>query len=245
MSRCQRVARPIALCLRPAYSTQVAVPAKSTTTARLLSHSASRHDVETTTTSSPADTQATHDLLNANVASADTGASAESRAELKARWLDPNTTTLAWAERKLLKQGRNPIGNRRRRAAVRQTPDIPFEQLPYHAFQEARKLLAADRAEQLEEIKQAHQRVKTVEATPAEKYRHGELRRGLKLYNLRKHVEYLKIQADINDPNVKRRFQDGQGEPHMDHLPSFVHRHTDHLFSYSRRHEEAYLSLLC
>lgn len=222
MSRCQRAARPIALCLRPAYSAQLAVPAKPTATARLLSHSASRHDVEPTTTSSPADAQATHGLLNANVASTDAGAASESadspssdkKAELKARWLDPNTTTLSWAEKKLLKQGRNPIGDRRRRAAVRQTPSVPFEQLPYHAFQEARKLLAEDRAEQLEKIKQAYQRIKTVEATPAEKYRHGQLRKGLKLYNLRKRLEYLKIQADINDPAVKRRFQDGHGEPH-------------------------------
>lgn len=95
---------------------------------------------------------------------------------------------------------------------MRQTTGIPFEQLPYHCFQEARKVLAADRAIKLEEIKKAHQRVKTVEAMPAEKYKGGERAKKTKLKSLRDHLEYLKIQADINDPAVKRKWEDGFGK---------------------------------
>ena len=28
---------------------------------------------------------------------------------------------------------------------------------------------------------------------------------------MRKYLEYLKIQADINDPLIKKRFEDGEG----------------------------------
>ncbi|PSS00749.1 phosphatidylethanolamine-binding protein [Coniella lustricola] len=215
MSRCHQAARPIALCLRPRCSTQVAGPSIATATARLFSNSTVRSDGEPTTTISTAgaaaDAQAMQHLVHAN-ATPDTTISpdeATRRKELKAQWLDPNTTVLPWAEKKLQKRGIELVGSRRRRAAVRQTAGIPFEQLPYHCFQEARKVLAADRAIKLEEIKKAHQRVKTVEAMPAEKYKGGELGKSQKLKSLREHLEYLKVQADINDPTVKRKWEDG------------------------------------
>lgn len=219
MSRCHQVARPIALCLRPRSTTQVAGPSIASTAARFFSHSASHRDVEPTTTtttasSAAADTQATADLVHANSTpdiSIDSEAKAAAKRELKARWMDPNTTTLPWAEKKLIKKGINPIGSRRRRAAIRQTLSIPFEQLPYHCFQEARKLLAEDRAQKLDDIKKAHLRLKTVEAQPADTYRGGESHKFKKLRSLRKHLEYLKIQADMNDPAVKRKFEDGFG----------------------------------
>lgn len=221
MSRCQQVARPIALCLRPRGATQLAGPSISSATARFLSNSAPRRDVEPTTTtasSSAADTQATADLVHANSkpslspkAQAKLAAKLAAKRELKAQWLDPNTTTLPWAEKKLIKKGVSPIGSRRRRAAVRQTLNIPFEQLPYHCFQEARKLLAEDRAQKLENIRKAYQKLKTLEAQPAETYRGGEEYKFKKMRSLRKHLEYLKVQADMNDPAVKRKFEDGFG----------------------------------
>lgn len=125
--------------------------------------------------------------------------------------MDPNTTTLPWAEKKLLKKGIDPIGSRRRRAAIRQTLSIPFEQLPYHCFQEARKLLAEDREQKLDGIRKAYQKLKTAEAQPAESYRGGEDYKFKRLRSLRKHLEYLKVQADMNDPAVKRKFEDGFG----------------------------------
>lgn len=227
MSRCQQVARPIALCLRPRCATQLIGPSISTATARFLSNSAALRDVEPTTTtpsSSAADAQATADLVHANsnpevsakaAAKAAKAAKAEAKAaakrELKAQWLDPNITTLPWAEKKLIKKGINPIGSRRRRAAVRQTLNIPFEQLPYHCFQEARKLLAEDRAQKLEDIRKTYQKLKTLETQSADTYRGGEEYKSKKMRSLRKHLEYLKVQADMNDPAVKRKFEDGFG----------------------------------
>lgn len=224
MSRCQQVARPIALCLRPRCAAQITGPSISAATARFLSHSPALRDVEPTTTtpsSSAANAQATADLVHANAKpdlsakAAAKAAKAEAKAaakrELKARWMDPNTTTLPWAEKKLLKKGINPIGSRRRRAAVRQTLNIPFEQLPYHCFQEARKLLAEDRAQKLEDIKKTYQKLKTLEAQSADTYRGGEDFKSKKMRSLRRHLEYLKVQADMNDPAVKRKFEDGFG----------------------------------
>lgn len=126
--------------------------------------------------------------------------------------MDPNTTTLVWAERKLLKQGTEPVGSRRRRAAVRQSPNIPFEQLPYHAFQEARKVLGEDRAEKLEAIRETAEEIAKLKTRPASVYRAGEHHKQKKLDSLRRHLEYLKIQADINDPAVRRKYEDGHGE---------------------------------
>lgn len=204
MSRCQQAARPIARCLRQGPPAQAAAPSISAA-ARFFSNSTSRRDVEPTTTTSsstPAtDAQAAQDLGNATNA----------LKPLKEQWLDPNTTTLLWAERKLLRQGTDPIGSRRRRAAVRQSPNIPFEQLPYHAFQEARKILADDRAEKLEAIKETAEEIRKLEARPADVYRAGEHHKQKKLGSLRRHLDYLKVQADINDPAVLRKFEDGHG----------------------------------
>lgn len=199
------MALPLARCLRQGLATQSASPSVSAAAARSFSSSASRRDVETTTNSSStpaADAQSAQDLASAT----------NTENPLKEQWLDPNTTTLLWAERRLLKQGREPIGSRRRRAAVRQSPNIPFEQLPYHCFQEARKVLAEDRAEKLEELKETSVEIAKLEQRPANVYRAGEQFKQKRLESLRSHLENLKIQADINDPAVKRKFEDGLGK---------------------------------
>lgn len=221
MSRCQQAARPIALCLRQRLPTQLAAPSITTATARFFSYSPSRRDVEPTTTSSSPDAPGAADVAILEAKALQKSqyeaekAKKVARRELKARWMDPNTTTLEWAEKKLLKKGINPIGSRRRRAAVRQTLNIPFEQLPYHCFQMARQMLAEDRAEKLEEIKKAYQYLRNVEAMPVETYKGGLPFKNKKLASLRRHLEYLKIQADINDPAVKRKFEDGFGESYL------------------------------
>lgn len=212
MSRCHQVVRPMARCLRQGTSAQQASPSISAAAARFFSNSTSRRDVEPTTSSSTApaasaaDAQAVQDLANAPPKAPN---------PMREQWMDPNTTTLVWAERKLLKQGTEPIGSRRRRAAVRQSPNIPFEQLPYHAFQEARKVLGGDRAQKLEAISETSEEIRKLEARPADVYRAGEHHKQKKLDSLRRHLEYLKIQADINDPAVRRKWEDGHGKlPH-------------------------------
>lgn len=109
-----------------------------------------------------------------------------------------------------MRQGTFPIGSRRRRAALQSSNNIPFEQLPYQCFQEARKVLLADRAEKLEQIEMMRQRIARLEALSSEEAG-GEQSQKSRLRAMQLHLERLKIHADINDPLVKRKFEDGQG----------------------------------
>lgn len=131
---------------------------------------------------------------------------------MKERLLDPNTTTAHWAERKLVRQGTPPIGSRRRRAAIRTSQNLPFEQLPYQCFQEARAVLAEDRQEKIAAIRKEVAKIRRLEETPADKVVGGERVKIMRLISLRKQLERYKILADINDPIVKRRFEDGLGK---------------------------------
>ncbi|KAL2075505.1 hypothetical protein VTL71DRAFT_448 [Oculimacula yallundae] len=125
---------------------------------------------------------------------------------------DPATVTNPRHEKKLMKSGILPIGSRRRRAALQSSDDIPFEQLPYQCFQEARKVLAADRAEKLKLIATERLRISNLVATDAAKIQGGKETKERRLDSMRRHLEYLKIQADINDPLIKKRFEDGEGD---------------------------------
>ena len=123
--------------------------------------------------------------------------------------LDPNTV-LGWkAEQALTKAGTPPVGSRRRRAALRAAPNIPFEQLPYQCFQEALAIIRADREEKVAAIRTELAKIARLEGIKEEE---GAERRKLRISSLKKHVEELKILADINDPLVKRRFEDGLGK---------------------------------
>ena len=124
--------------------------------------------------------------------------------------LNPRLVTTRKEEHLLAAQGRTPIGSRRRRAAIQSTSNIPFEQLPYQCFQEARKILAADREQKLQHIAEERKRIAKVVATPMEKLG-GELSKRNKLHSMHMYLEQLKILADINDPMVKKRFEDGDG----------------------------------
>ncbi|KJZ70242.1 hypothetical protein HIM_10356 [Hirsutella minnesotensis 3608] len=111
-----------------------------------------------------------------------------------------------------MKAGKMPVGSRRRRVALRNTPDIPFEQLPYQAFQEARKILAADRQDKIARIAQELGKIAWLEARDPSEIKGGEVMKKTRLASLRREVERLKILADINDPLVKKRFEDGLGD---------------------------------
>lgn len=94
---------------------------------------------------------------------------------------------------------------------MRTTGDLAFEQLPYQTFQEARKILAADRQEKLDKIKATMEKIAALENEDASKVKGGEKTKNIRLGSLRKEIERLKIIADINDPLVKKRFEDGLG----------------------------------
>lgn len=121
-------------------------------------------------------------------------------------------TVLTWrGERSLMKAGKAPVGSRRRRAALRTSDNLPFEQLPYQCFQEARKVLAEDREEKIAQIQLTRQRIQKLEAKDASGVKGGAAMKQTTLQKLNERLEYLKIQADINDPMIKKRFEDGEG----------------------------------
>ena len=115
-----------------------------------------------------------------------------------------------------------PIGSRRRRVAMRSVDaELPFEQLPYQAFQDARKVLAADRAEKLEKIQFESGKISALEKKDGSIMKGGQMMKETKLKSLRKHLEELKILADVNDPVVKKRFEDGLGMTPYSHQTAY------------------------
>ncbi|CAK7274002.1 mitochondrial 54S ribosomal protein YmL35 [Sporothrix epigloea] len=151
---------------------------------------------------------------------------------------DPSTVTLPWAEKELMRRGTPPVGSRRRRAALQMATSmnrakagtdtladraggpVPFELMPYQCFQEARKVLQADREDKLRQIAAEAVKIRKLEEVLAGAAgdqnsitsRGGAAFLTKRLISLRQHVEHLKILADINDPLVKRRFEDGLGD---------------------------------
>ena len=125
--------------------------------------------------------------------------------------LDPNTVSTYREERLLLHHKKvHPIGSRRRRAAMQSSDNIPFEQMPYQCFQEARKVLAADREEKLAQIAQMRKRIAHYQNVPSEQQGGDASKKG-RLVRMQKYLEELKILADVNDPVIKKRFEDGMG----------------------------------
>ncbi|KAK3995611.1 phosphatidylethanolamine-binding protein [Cladorrhinum sp. PSN332] len=192
----QQVARPIVRSLRQAATNSSLICQSRPLAIRQFSSTSRRSDEPTTTNveaSGAAKLAADAALLGPKKAS-DTTVVAQGSEEELAKFLAPG------------------LGSRRRRAAMATTGNIPFEQLPYQCFQEARKVLAQDREEKIAKIVAETQRIKRLEAADASIFRGGEKYKQTRLESLRKHVEELKILADINDPMVKRRFEDGMGD---------------------------------
>jgi large subunit ribosomal protein L35 len=130
--------------------------------------------------------------------------------------LDAQTVEDKKQERRLLRrEGVQPVGSRRRRAALgrsslQKAAEIPFEQLPYQCFQEARKILLEDRKEKIKAIEIQQTRIKNLmEQDPA--VSGGPMQKEARLRSMQKYLEELVILADINDPVVKRKFEDGEG----------------------------------
>ncbi|KAK5094548.1 mitochondrial 54S ribosomal protein YmL35 [Exophiala xenobiotica] len=126
---------------------------------------------------------------------------------------NPETAFVPRLERKLVAAGTPPVGSRRRRMAIAQSQGIPFDQLPFQCFQEARKVLIEDRQEKLKQIETMRARVARLQETNGnDLHKGGEPYKQKRLASMRKELEHLKILADINDPNVKRRFEDKKGD---------------------------------
>lgn len=124
---------------------------------------------------------------------------------------DPVNVYVPRLERKLIRAGTRLIGSRRRRAAIAKSPGIPFDQLPYQCFQEARKILIADREEKVKKIEIERSRIARLNTVDPNTFPGGEAYKQRRLRSMEAELERLKILADVNDPNVKRRFEDGNG----------------------------------
>jgi large subunit ribosomal protein L35 len=83
--------------------------------------------------------------------------------------------------------------------------------MPYQCFQEARKVLQEDREEKIEKITEMRRRIARWQNIPADEFGGDYVKKG-KLVRMQKHLEELKILADINDPVIKKRFEDGMGK---------------------------------
>ncbi|ERS99306.1 mitochondrial large ribosomal subunit [Sporothrix schenckii 1099-18] len=236
MSRYTPAARPLVQCLRAGgrRSEQVslvlrpaaAVAATQSSTQALFSTSTRQLTPTTSSTSS-----------SSSSSSATPPPPPPRRFEDLEGWQqDPNLTTLPWAERELMRRGTPPVGSRRRRAALQTTTalnrakagndtlagqdggPVPFELMPYQCFQEARKVLRADREEKLRQIAAETAKIRKLEEVLAAgdpskvTSRGGTAYLQKRLGSLRRHLEHLKVLADINDPLVKRRFEDGLGD---------------------------------
>jgi large subunit ribosomal protein L35 len=128
-----------------------------------------------------------------------------------ANQLDPLLVHTRTDEEALKKQGKMPIGSRRRRAALSlPTAGLSFEELPYQCFQEARKILAEQRAETVQKIKLMQERMARLrEQDPA--ISGGEFRKQHRLNSMQRLFDNLKLEADAHDPRVKMNFEDGTG----------------------------------
>ena len=128
----------------------------------------------------------------------------------------------------LSKRGKIPIekgpviGSRRRRLAIASSPNIPFSLLPYQCFQEARKIIAADRLDKIQRIEQERRRITEVTAADASTMGGEAIKKG-RLKKLEDYLEKLKVLADINDPLVKKRFEDDGGNVQSTHCYTSWH----------------------
>ncbi|CAK7216229.1 mitochondrial 54S ribosomal protein YmL35 [Sporothrix curviconia] len=253
MSRYTPAARPLVQCLRASSRRSEQATAASTATLALrpapstalasMSMS-SPHQFRATFVTSSRQWQASPTTTTRSpTSSSSTSSPLPQRLEDLEGWnQDPSTATLPWAEKELMRRGTPPVGSRRRRAALqmatainraiagndtlagRDGGPVPFELMPYQCFQEARKVLQADREDKLRQIAAEAAKIRKLEAvlaasandcdtsTTSVTSRGGTAFLARRLASLRKHVEHLKIMADINDPLVKRRFEDGLGD---------------------------------
>jgi len=177
----EKSARPLARCMQCTKHDRISLPIRTFTTSRPALETA-------TSTSEPASTDASPPPPS----------------------LNPERVSKPAQERRLVEEtGQQPFASRRRRHMLNQTQNIPFEQLPFQCFQEARKILQEDRKQKLQEIQMQRERIQKLSEQSVPPSEEG--RREHRVNTMRQRLEYSKILADINDPMVKKTFEDKQG----------------------------------
>lgn len=83
-----------------------------------------------------------------------------------------------------------------------------IETMPFQTYQFALNYIKKDREVKKSLIKESQKKIHNVEKKQAQ----TGASQSRRLSSLRRHLEYLKIQADINNPRVKYSFDQGIGE---------------------------------
>lgn len=73
-------------------------------------------------------------------------------------------------------------------------------------------MLIADREQKLKRIETERARIARLQAMDTTAIPGGDMQKQKRLQSMQQELENLKILADVNDPTVKRRFEDGNGE---------------------------------
>lgn len=198
----ERSARPLARCLQCTKHDRISLPIRTFTS--------SRPSLQETTTESPkTERPPPPDASGDN-------------------FFDPEHVSKPSQERRLIAEtGKQPVTSRRRRYMLKQSQNIPFEQLPFQCFQEARKVLQEDRAEKLEQIRVQRERIERLQAQNVAPQDEGK--KAHRLDSMRRSLDKLKVLADINDPVVKRTFEDKQGMSRLGELADTIGQQTNRL----------------
>ena len=75
-------------------------------------------------------------------------------------------------------------------------------------------MLAEDREEKIRKIEEERRRIAEVESKDASELGGEHVKKG-KLVLMNKYLSQLKVLADVNDPMIKKRFEDGLGKCRM------------------------------
>lgn len=78
-----------------------------------------------------------------------------------------------------------------------------IESMPFQTYQLALKVIRADRLEKMEAVAYQRKKIADIVEREGDKVNHHRIK------ELTKHLEYLQIQADINNPRVKYNFDRG------------------------------------
>jgi hypothetical protein len=98
----------------------------------------------------------------------------------------------------------------RRAAALTYSSGLSFDQLPYQCFQEALKVIRADQVEKQKQIDMQRNRIERLKATEASASGR-DLQMSNRITSMQRRLDELNILAEINDPFVKKQFEDGLG----------------------------------
>lgn len=72
-------------------------------------------------------------------------------------------------------------------------------------------MLQTDRAEKLKQIASERAKIARLSEQDPTTIKGGEKQKETRLDSMRRYLEQLKVLADINDPLIKKRFEDGDG----------------------------------